>query len=400
MRTSFNLREVVLDDWEVLLEWRNEKITRQNFFHTGSISPDKHKKWLRDSLSMEGRTIFILEYNETPVGTIREDIRKEEFELSFTIDPKYRGKKIGQIMMSLYLFDRKGLFLCEVKKENIPSIKMIEKFGFKLFKSEKKVNFYQLNKNKKAILKSYSLDHTKIENQNNIKILTAHQPAYLPWLGYFHKIISSDIYVYLDTVQLEKNSFSCRNKIKTPQGSAWITIPRKRKGNSSIAIKEIQIDNSKQWKNKHLKNFYFNYQKTPFFDDLYPRIEELYSQSYELFSDLAYHHLLFWMKELDIKTKVVKSSDLNITSKKSDLILELCQNLNADKYISGVEGKYYLDEMSFKKETIDVEYQNFKHPIYRQKNGKFISHMSVIDLVFNEGPNSNKIIMSGDNTVG
>jgi hypothetical protein len=116
MRTSFNLREVVLDDWEVLLEWRNEKITRQNFFHTGSISPDKHKKWLRDSLSMEGRTIFILEYNETPVGTIREDIRKEEFELSFTIDPKYRGKKIGQIMMSLYLFDRKGLFLCEVKK--------------------------------------------------------------------------------------------------------------------------------------------------------------------------------------------------------------------------------------------------------------------------------------------
>ena len=179
-----------------------------------------------------------------------------------------------------------------------------------------------------------------------------------------------------------------------------ITIPIKRKGNSSIAIKEIQIDNSKQWKNKHLKNFYFNYQKTPFFDDLYPRIEELYSQSYELFSDLAYHHLLFWMKELDIKTKVVKSSDLNITSKKSDLILDLCQNLNADKYISGVEGKYYLDEMSFKKETIDVEYQNFKHPIYRQKNGKFISHMSVIDLVFNEGPNSNKIIMSGDNTVG
>ena len=90
--------------------------------------------------------LFILEYNEIPVGTIREDKleRGGEFELSYTISPMYRGKKIGQIMISLYLIERKGTFLCEVKEENIPSIKMIEKLGFKLFKTENRVNFYEL----------------------------------------------------------------------------------------------------------------------------------------------------------------------------------------------------------------------------------------------------------------
>ena len=92
------------------------------------------------------RTQFILEYNEIPVGTIREDkLGKDEFELSYTISPVYRGKKIGQIMMSLYLIERGGSFLCKVKEENVPSVKMIEKLGFKFFKNENGVNLYKLN---------------------------------------------------------------------------------------------------------------------------------------------------------------------------------------------------------------------------------------------------------------
>ena len=92
------------------------------------------------------RKILILEYNDIPVGTIREDrLDKEEFELSYTIGPIYRGRNFGQIMMSLYLIERKGTFLCEVKEDNAPSIKMIEQLGFKLFNTEKRVNFYKLN---------------------------------------------------------------------------------------------------------------------------------------------------------------------------------------------------------------------------------------------------------------
>ena len=146
MRKFFNLREITQSDWKVLLEWRNDKNTRQNSFNSDLISVSEHKEFIKNTITNTNRTQFILEYNEIPVGTIREDkLGKDEFELSYTISPMYRGKKIGQIMMSLYLIERKGSFLCEVKEENVPSIKMIEKLGFKLFKSVKRVKSYKLN---------------------------------------------------------------------------------------------------------------------------------------------------------------------------------------------------------------------------------------------------------------
>ena len=110
------------------------------------ISINAHKEFINNTLIITERNIFILEYNEIPVGTIREDrLDKNEFELSYTINPMYRGKKIGQIMISLYLIERKGSFLCQVKEDNFPSVRMIENWGFKLFKAENRVNFYKLN---------------------------------------------------------------------------------------------------------------------------------------------------------------------------------------------------------------------------------------------------------------
>ena len=147
MRKSLNLREVKKSDWKVLLEWRNDKITRQNSFNSDLVSVSEHKKYIKNTITNPNRTLLILEYNQIPVGTIREDKLEGggEFELSYTISPLYRGKGVGQIMMSLYLIEQKGTFLCEVKEENISSIKMIEKLGFKLFNKEKRVNFYKLN---------------------------------------------------------------------------------------------------------------------------------------------------------------------------------------------------------------------------------------------------------------
>lgn len=146
MEKYFILRKVTISDWKILLEWRNDKITRQNSFNSDLISVNKHKEFIKNTLINSDRNLFILEYNETPVGTIKEErLDKDEFELSYTICPKHRGKKIGQIMISLYLIERKGYFLCKVKEENFPSIKMIEKLGFRLFKTENRVNFYELN---------------------------------------------------------------------------------------------------------------------------------------------------------------------------------------------------------------------------------------------------------------
>jgi len=214
-------------------------------------------------------------------------------------------------------------------------------------------------------------------------IISIHQPAYLPWLGYFDKINRSDIFIYLDTVQLEKNSYTCRNKIKTPQGSTWLTIPLITKGHTANSIGDIRIDNSQNWKKKHLKNIFLNYKKSKFFDELYPKIELLFEEDFDLFSDLAYRHLVFWLDEFNIQTKIVKSSTLDIETKKSDLILDLCSFFNASKYLSGTLGKAYLNEGSFDQHGIQIEYQNYSHPVYQQLNGEFLPNMGIVDFWMN-----------------
>ena len=146
MSKSFNLREVKKSDWKVLLEWRNDKITRQNSFNSDLVSVSEHKEYIKNTITSLNIKLFILEYNEIPVGTIREErLENDVLELSYTISPKYRGKKIGQLLMSTYLSGRKGSFLCRVNEENTPSIKMIEKLSFKFFNEEKGINFYKLN---------------------------------------------------------------------------------------------------------------------------------------------------------------------------------------------------------------------------------------------------------------
>jgi len=118
MTKIFNLREITQSDWKVLLEWRNDKNTRQNSFNSDLISVSEHKEFIKNTITNTNRTQFILEYNEIPVGTIREDkLGKDEFELSYTISPMYRGKKIGQIMMGLYLIERSGSFCVKLRRK-------------------------------------------------------------------------------------------------------------------------------------------------------------------------------------------------------------------------------------------------------------------------------------------
>ena len=214
-------------------------------------------------------------------------------------------------------------------------------------------------------------------------ILSAHQPAYLPWLGYFDKIIKSNVFVFLDTVQFEKNSFINRNKIKTPQGSVWLTVPVKLKGHLDVPLLKIEIDHKINWQKNHLKSIYLNYKKAPHYKEGYFKIEGLYNTDYELISELCWDHLGFWLKELGIEKRIVRSSELPITSKKSDLILDLCRYFQADRYISGALGRNYLEEVRFKEAGISIEYQDYQHPVYPQLWGEFLPYMSIVDFWMN-----------------
>ena len=216
-------------------------------------------------------------------------------------------------------------------------------------------------------------------------ILAAHQPAYLPWLGYFEKIARADVFVYLDTVQFEKNSFTNRNKIKTSQGAQWLTIPVKTKGHIGNTLRNTFLNDTQNWRIKHLKSVEMNYRKSPYFQELFPKLQTLLICQETNLSELCWNQLQFWLTELDIKTKLVKSSELQVTTRKSDLVLDLCQHFVADQYLSGALGKNYLDENAFLQAGITIEYQDFKHPIYPQLWGEFEPYMGIVDYWMNCG---------------
>lgn len=215
-------------------------------------------------------------------------------------------------------------------------------------------------------------------------ILSAHQPAYLPWLGYFDKINKSEMFVYLDTVQFEKNSYINRNQIKTPQGLLWLTIPVKTKGHTTSSLRSTEIDDSQPWRSKHLKSIEMNYRKAIRFDECYSKIEELIKYPEKNLADYCFHQLKFWLNELNITTSIVRSSNIHIDGTKSELIHNLCKHFAADKYLSGSLGRSYLIEKDFDESNIKIEYQNFYAEEYPQLWNDFVPNLSVLDWWMNK----------------
>ena len=213
-------------------------------------------------------------------------------------------------------------------------------------------------------------------------IVTIHQPAYLPWLGYLDRIASSDVFVFLDSVQFEKNSFTNRNRIKTPKGPLWLTVPVKLQGHLQKVLSEIEVDDKQNWKKKHLRSIEQNYRQASAFNDI-ERLAALYDPDVSLLSDLCFDQLKFWLTELGIKSRVVRASELAVEGKKSDLILTLCRKVGGDTYLSGPLGRGYLEEEKFAAAGITVRYHDYVHPTYPQLFGEFLPAMGVADYWLN-----------------
>ena len=227
-------------------------------------------------------------------------------------------------------------------------------------------------------------------------ILTAHQPTYLPWLGLFHKIALSDKFVSFNEVQYLPKDWMNRNKIKTNNDPIWLSVPVLRKGYRDSKISELLIDNKTNWKEKHLKSIIFNYKKSRYFEKYVEFFEDTYSRKWEYLDELNEHMLKWFLDELDINVEFIRASDFDFQGTKSSLVLDMCKKLKADKYIFGELGKEYAEIEEFKKSNIEVIFQEYVHPTYKQLNGDFISHLSIIDLLFNCGPDSFKILMSNN----
>lgn len=243
-------------------------------------------------------------------------------------------------------------------------------------------------------------------------ILSGHQPEYLPYLGFFYKVAKADKFVLVDHVQYLQKSFQNCNRVRTAPGAngfTWLTVPVASRGKRYQKINEAAIDNSTVWGKKHWKTIYLNYKKAPFFSEHEDFFEKLYLKKWDKLADLTETIIYYLVERLGIKTPLVKSSDYNFTGKKTDLLIEMCRQFGADAYLSGSGVRNYADEGKIEKETtkksyVDEEkfkasglkhiFSDFHQPVYPQKFKPFISNFSVIDLLFNCGPESLKIILS------
>jgi hypothetical protein len=226
------------------------------------------------------------------------------------------------------------------------------------------------------------------------------QPAYLPWLGYFHRIWLSDIHIVLDHVKIDRNSktkFANRNKVRTKNGWCWLTVPLKTKSKSDqLEINKLQISNESNWQHKHWQTITHNYVKSKYFEQHRYFFEKIYSSPQNYLIDLIKEITDYLLKQLELKTEILYSSNMDSVGEKDELILNLCKKVGAKKYISGIFGQDYLDKDKFLASNINVEFHNFKHPVYPQQCSRFEPSMSIIDLLFNCGPGSTNIIKTAN----
>ena len=224
-------------------------------------------------------------------------------------------------------------------------------------------------------------------------IVTIHQPEHLPWTGFFHKMMCADLYVYLDHVQYRKNYFQNRNKIVNGRKVAWVTVPQS--GSMLETIKEKKI--TSDWSKKYLALIHASYRRTVYYDKYYKEFESIINKQHEYLVDLNIDIINFFRDKLEISTKTINSSELNIDSGKSDLILDICVNLKAKAYISGPSGLDYLNLDSFKENNIELLVHKYTPPMYRADF--FQSGLSTLDLLFNEGENAKDIIKNSGHII-
>ncbi|WP_085909922.1 WbqC family protein [Kiloniella majae] len=231
-----------------------------------------------------------------------------------------------------------------------------------------------------------------------MKSIAIMQPTFLPWLGYFALLDRVDEFVFLDDVQFDHRSWQQRNRIKTRNGEQMITLPVHRKGLQHQFISDVRIHYGdakvliKIW-----KTICLNYSKAPYFKSYGEELSEIFLGMPDRLLDLNCALIAWGAKTMQIGTPTLFSSQLAIQEKREDKLLGICQERQADIYISPPGSQSYLEgNTSFCSNGIKLIYHNFTHPIYKQCYGDFVPYMSFLDLIFNYGKGSLKIIRGGN----
>ncbi len=217
------------------------------------------------------------------------------------------------------------------------------------------------------------------------RAVAIHQPHYLPWLGYLAKLDRADCFVYLDTVQFEKNGWQNRNTIKGPQGAQWLSVPvRQRFGQpiSEVAIAESAAD----WRRKHRQALAFHYGRAPYFAAAWPALEALYKEPQHHLAHLAVASVECLAGLLGIICPTLRASALGpLPDDPTDRLVAICQRTGAATYLAGASAPAYMDLDRFARAGIAVLVQDYRHPEYPQRYGAFLPNLSAVDMICNAG---------------
>ncbi len=226
------------------------------------------------------------------------------------------------------------------------------------------------------------------------KTVVIHQPDFLPYIGFFHRFLKSDLWVVLDQVQFvnKGGSWHYRDRIKTPKGAVWLSISVQ-KTEINTPINKVLLSNAVNWKENNLNLIKQNYSKAPYFKEIFPFVEKLYSNTSERMMDFNLASIDMLTDLFDIRIEKIFASDLNPQGAKSELLIDILKKAKAEIYFSGVGAKNYMNDELFRAEGIDVVYQDFIHPVYPQLHGDFIPYLSSIDLFFNCGIEESRKIL-------
>ena len=224
-------------------------------------------------------------------------------------------------------------------------------------------------------------------------IFAGHQPNYLPWLGFFDKLKSSDLFIIEDNVQYERQGFTNRNKIMTADGVRWLSVPVEH-ANKSMLINEVKIANKgePQWGNRHWLTLKHSYCKAPYWSEYSDFFEETYSREWTLLIDLNMHLIKGIMQFFNIDKPLIIASSIGAQGKKNELIIAQCKAVGAEVQLAGSGGKNYINHKRFEEEGIKLVFQDFKHPVYHQTGVEFVPNLSVVDYLFCTGGKCQQII--------
>ncbi|EKD28529.1 MAG: WbqC-like protein family protein [uncultured bacterium] len=233
--------------------------------------------------------------------------------------------------------------------------------------------------------------------------IAIHQPEFLPWTGFFHKMYISDLYVVLDHVQFKKRYFENRNRIISPNGEiSYVGIPVITKGKFNQNICDVEIDSTQtRWREKILNKISHYYRRAVYFEMYFDELASIIKHEYKYLIEFNMELIQFFRKHFEINCSMIKSSALPVRDyKSSELILQLCSINKADVYLCGNSGQDYLQTEEFNKHKIKIEWLNYQPIIYKQQCETFVPNLSSLDLLLNHGKDSFKFIMNANKEKG